>query len=102
MMRFGGDSKLVEPERFNTWSKIEKWLTDGLSLEQSAASGMQPKSSKLVDLGMWFMANRRRQAVWVYSNILMPLGLRNQKRLSFGDGMIDTTGVDEVILVCRR
>jgi len=96
------DDLVGHRRRYEPGLLLEKLARHGLSLEQSAAYGMQPKSSKLVDLGMWFMEHKRRQAVWVYNNILMPLGIRNQKPLSFQNGMIDTAGVDEVILVCRR
>jgi hypothetical protein len=32
----------------------------------------------------------------------MPLGLRFQSTLQWRDGLPDTAGVDEVLLVCRR
>jgi hypothetical protein len=32
----------------------------------------------------------------------MPLGVRFQKKLELVSGMIDTEGVDEVLLVCRK
>jgi hypothetical protein len=32
----------------------------------------------------------------------MPLGMRFQKRLQLSPGMIDTQGVDEILLVCRK
>ena len=63
---------------------------------------MQPKSSRLLDLGMWCLTHRREMAMWWYNHIFMPLGVRNQKNLSLVAGMIDTDGVDEVLLVCRK
>jgi SAM-dependent methyltransferase len=71
-------------------------------VERSAAYGMQPKSSRLVDLGMWWLQHHRELAMDTYNRIFMPLGLRFQKPLAFCPGMIATEGVDEVLLVCRR
>jgi len=63
---------------------------------------MQPKSSCLVDLGMWFLLHRRERAMWWYNRVLMPLGVRFQKPLALAEGLIDTAEVDEVLLLCRR
>ena len=40
--------------------------------------------------------------MWWYNHVFMPLGVRFQKKLSLVPGMIDTEGVDEVLLVCRK
>jgi SAM-dependent methyltransferase len=74
----------------------------GMTIERSAVYGMQPKSSRLLDLGMWWLTHHRERALWWYNRVFMPLGLRFQKPLSFGSGLIDTTGVDEVLLICRK
>jgi hypothetical protein len=63
---------------------------------------MQPKSSRLLDLGMWFLRRHPRTAMNWYNRVFMPLGVALQKRLRWKDGMIDTVGVEEVLLVCRR
>jgi hypothetical protein len=63
---------------------------------------MKPKSSRLLDLGMWFLTHRRRKAMWWYSHVFMPLGLRFQKKLDLFPGMIDTGMVSEALLVCRK
>jgi SAM-dependent methyltransferase len=73
-----------------------------LILDRSAAYGMQPASPRLLDFGLWFLTNSRRGAMWCYNKILMPLGLLFQKRLIMVDGLIDSPGVDEIILVCRK
>lgn len=73
-----------------------------LDVEQSAAFGMKPKSSRLVDLGMWFLVHRRKRALWWYNRAFMPLGLRFQKPLNLSPGMVATDGVDDIFLVCRR
>ncbi len=74
----------------------------GFVVEHSAVYGMQPKSSKLLDVGLWFLVNQRERAMWWYNNIFMPLGVRFQGKLDLVPGMIDTQGVDEVLLVCRK
>jgi len=63
---------------------------------------MQPRSSRLLDLGIWCLTHRREKAIWWYNHILMPLGVRFQKKLALMPGMIDTEGVDEALLVCRK
>jgi hypothetical protein len=63
---------------------------------------MAPRSSRLVDLGMWWLLNDRKRALWWYNKAFMPLGLRLQKHLQLLPGMVGTDGVDEVLLVCRR
>ena len=74
----------------------------GFAIERSAIYGMQPKSSRLLDLGLWFLVNQRERAMWWYHNIFMPLGIHFQHRLALAPGLIDTRGVDEVLLVCRK
>ena len=74
----------------------------GFAVERSAVYGMQPKSSRLLDLGLWFLVNQRDRAMWWYNNVFMPLGVRFQQKLALMPGMIDTRGVDEVLLVCRK
>lgn len=74
----------------------------GLLLERSAAYGMQPASPRLLDFGLWWLKHRRREAMWWYNKVLMPLGMFFQKRLKFVDGLIEAAGVDEIVLVCRK
>lgn len=73
-----------------------------LVLERSAAYGMQPSNPRLLDFGLWWLKNRRWQAMWWYNRVLLPLGMLFQKRLKFVDGLTDTPGVDEIVLVCRK
>jgi len=63
---------------------------------------MQPRSSRLLDLGMWCLTHRREKAMWWYNHVFMPAGVRFQKKLSLVSGMIATEKVDEVLLVCRK
>jgi len=73
-----------------------------LTLETSAAFGMQPANPRLVKLGMWYLEHRRTWAMFWYNWVGMPLAKRFQRPLKLVRGLIDTTGVDEVVMVCRR
>jgi len=94
---FVGHRRRYQPERL-----LDKLAGHGFSVNQSAAYGMQPKSSHLLDLGMWCLIHRREKAMWWYNHIFMPFGARFQKKLSLVSGMVDTARVDEVLLVCRK
>ena len=74
----------------------------GFDVERSAVYGMQPKSSRLLDIGMWFLDHHRERAMWWYNRVFMPLGLRMQKPLVFADGLIDDDEVDTVLILCRK
>ena len=94
---FVGHRRRYEPEH------LASLLRDhGFELEQSAAFGMKPKSNRLTQLGMWFLINQRKRALWWYNRVFMPLGLRFQKPLQLQSGMIPTEGVDDVFLVCKK
>jgi SAM-dependent methyltransferase len=74
----------------------------GLTIERSAVYGMQPRSSRLLDAGMWFLIHQRERALWWYNRVFMPMGLKFQKRLEFGTGLIATRAVDEILMICRK
>jgi SAM-dependent methyltransferase len=74
----------------------------GLAIERSAVYGMQPRSSRLLDLGMWFLTHERERALWWYNRVFMPLGLMFQKKLTFGPGLIAAGHVDEILMICRK
>jgi SAM-dependent methyltransferase len=94
---FVGHKRRYEPQRL-----ADKLVQHHLLLERSAIFGMAPRSSRLLDFGMWWLAHHRERALWWYNHAFMPLGLRFQKALQLTAGMIATEGVDEVLLVCRR
>ena len=94
---FVGHRRRYEPQRL-----LAKLAEHGFSVEQSAVYGMRPESSRLVDIGMWFLAHRRERAMWWYNRVLMPLGVRFQKKLALVPGLLDTEHIDEVLLVCRK
>ena len=93
---FVGHCRRYEPARI-----VACLARHGFSIEQSAVYGMQPKSSRLLGLGQWFLVHQRERAMWWYNRLLMPLGLRFQKPLQWRDGLGDTRGVDELLLRCR-
>jgi len=74
----------------------------GLRIERSAAYGMQPRSSRLLDLGMWYLTHQRARALWWYNRVFMPLGLKLQKQLEFRPGLIPAGGIDEILMICRK
>jgi SAM-dependent methyltransferase len=94
---FVGHYRRYEPEAIRA-----KLAAGGFTIERSAAYGMQPKSSRLLDIGQWYLTHKRERAMWWYNRVFMPLGLRFQRPLAIGDGLIDTAGVDEILLVCRK
>ena len=94
---FVGHRRRYEPGRL-----LAKLAEHGFSVEQSAVYGMRPKSSRLVDAGMWFLTHRRERSMWWYNRVIMPLGVRFQKKLALVPGLLDAGNIDEVLLVCRK
>jgi SAM-dependent methyltransferase len=94
---FVGHKRRYEPSQL-----LAKLAQHHLLVERSAAFGMQPRSSRLVDIGMWWLLHHRERAMWWYNRAFMPLGLRFQKALRIAPGMIATDNVDEILLVCRK
>jgi hypothetical protein len=88
--------------RYQPEKLLEKLAKHGFSVSQSAVYGMQPKSSRLLDLGMWCLRHRRETAMWWYNHVFMPLAVRHQNKLAPVAGMIDTDRVDEILLVCAK
>lgn len=73
-----------------------------LVIEQSAAFGMQPRSGWLLDFAVWGLTHRPVQAMRWYNRLVLPLGLRLQKPLTWAPGLIDVAEVDELLLDCRQ
>ncbi|KRE88689.1 methyltransferase type 11 [Frateuria sp. Soil773] len=94
---FVGHCRRYEPAAIEA-----KLARRGFRIERSAIYGMQPKSSRMLAIGQWYLTHRRERAMWWYNRVFMPLGLRFQKPLRWRAGLADTAGVDEVLLVCRR
>ena len=88
--------------RYEPRELLARLARHGLTLEQSAIYGMQPRSRMLSRMGAWWLTRRREQAMRWYNRVFMPVGLLFEKRLRLVPGMIDVTRVDEVLLVCRK
>jgi SAM-dependent methyltransferase len=93
---FVGHCRRYEPARLT--SLLAQF---GLRIESSAVYGMQPRSSRLLDLGLWYLVNQRERAMWWYNRVFMPLAIRFQKPLRLVEGLIAEENVDEVLVVCR-
>jgi SAM-dependent methyltransferase len=93
---FVGHCRRYEPAQI-----VARLAARGFTIERSAIYGMQPKSSRLLDLGQWCLIHRREHAMWWYNRVFMPLGLYFQKPLQWRDGLGETNGVDELLLRCR-
>jgi SAM-dependent methyltransferase len=106
------------PLHRDRWTEFDEWVGHArrydpadllailagnqLDLERSAAFGMQPASPGLVKYGMRWLEHHFGWAMFWYNWVGMPLAMRFQERLTLVSGLVDTTGVDEVLLVCRR
>jgi len=118
VLRAGGVFVFSVPVHARYWTKFDEFVghvrrydpadlpgllaSHGLVIEKSAVYGMQSANPRLLDVGLWFLKHKRREAMWLYNRVLMPLGIFFQKRLKFLDGLIDASGVDEIVLVCRK
>jgi SAM-dependent methyltransferase len=96
------DDFVGHKRRYDPPHLLSKLAQHHLLVERSVVFGMQPRSSYLVDIGMWWLLHHRERAMWWYNRAFMPLGLRFQKELRFAPGMIATDDVDEILLVCRK
>ncbi|MEP7310177.1 MAG: class I SAM-dependent methyltransferase [Acidobacteriota bacterium] len=73
-----------------------------LTLDKSAVYGMQPSNPRWVAYGMWWLKHHPARAMFWYNWVGMPLATRFQKPLHLVEGLIELSGVDEVVLVCHR
>jgi SAM-dependent methyltransferase len=82
-------------------AKLEE---NGWAVDATAVYGMQPKSSRLLDYGVWQLEHRPERAIWAYDRIILPIAAFFQKKLELSPGMAAaaTPEVDEILLVCRR
>ena len=106
------------PVHADLWTEFDDWVghvrrydlsdllaimsANELALQKSAVFGMKPRNLRLVKYGMSWLKHRRKEAMLWYNWVGMPLALLFQKGLTLVSGLIDATGADEVILVCRR
>jgi SAM-dependent methyltransferase len=109
---------LSVPVHAKLWTEFDDWVgharrydpsdltailgSRGFTIEKSAVFGMAPSNPSLAKRGMWWLEHHRTWAMFWYNHVGMPLALLFQKRLGLATGLIDTTGVDEVVMLCRR
>ncbi len=96
------DAQAGHHRRYRPEQLLDRLQQAGFSVTRSAVFGMQPRSARLVSLGMWFLERQQTRAMWWYNRVFMPLGLRLAGRLRVKPGLVDLRGVDTVLLVCRR
>lgn len=73
----------------------------GLVVDRSAPFGMQPRNETFVMAGMRWLQRHRAFAMGIYNWIVMPLATLFQRPLRLERGLLDTSRVDEIMLVCR-
>jgi SAM-dependent methyltransferase len=98
----GFDAVVGHGRRYDPAALLALLSAHGFVVDRSGVFGMRPRAAALVGLGMWFLATQRRRAMWWYNRLIMPLGLRRQRALALGPGLADTSGIDEVLLLCHR
>ncbi len=96
------DELVGHVRRYDPAELLALLAENDLVLEKSAAYGMQPAAPVLLNLGLWWLKHRRREAMWWYNKILMPMGMFFQKKLKFAEGLNTAAGTDEIVLVCRK
>lgn len=96
------DDLVGHRRRYEPADLAAKLARHGLSVSGSAVYGMQPRSSLLVDFGVWWLTHLRTFAIWWYDRIILGLGQRFQTKLVLTPGMMDVADVDEVLLACRK
>jgi hypothetical protein len=63
---------------------------------------MKPSNPWLVRQGMHWLIHHREKAMRLHNSFLAPIGLLLQRRLRFSPGLIDTSDIGGLILVCGR
>jgi SAM-dependent methyltransferase len=61
------DDFVGHKRRYDPPQLLSKLVRHHLTVERSAVFGMQPRSSLLVDLGMWWLLHDRERAMWWYN-----------------------------------
>ncbi len=96
------DDLVGHKRRYEPQCLVAKLTQHHLAVASTAVFGMQPRSSLLVNIGMWWLTHHRERAMWWYNRAFMPLGLWFQNELDLTPGMIATDEVDEILLVCLK
>ncbi|CAN5436400.1 hypothetical protein BH20VER3_BH20VER3_06220 [soil metagenome] len=118
VLKDGGTLILSVPLHPELWNEFDDWvgharrydpskLQDLLrakrfTVEQSAPYGMKPRCHRLIKFGMSWLQNRRREAMFWYNWLALPLTMWLQKDLQFVKGLAAPGDADELLLICRR
>lgn len=96
------DDCVGHARRYGPDKLAEVIAAHGLVVERSASFGMQSNNPRLLRFSVKGLTEHRAMAIRCYNWLFLPLGMLFQKRLKWSEGWIDLTGVDEVLVVCRR
>jgi len=96
------DDLVGHRRRYEPADLLTKLARHGLSVEETAVYGMQPRSSLLLDFAVWGLTHKRETAIWWYDRVGLRLVARFQQKLVVVPGMMDVANVDEILLVCRK
>jgi SAM-dependent methyltransferase len=96
------DDWVGHARRYNPQTLMAILASHQFAVDKSAAFGMQPSNPRWVKRGMWYLEHRRAWAMFWYNWVGMPLAMLFQRRLHLVNGLIDTAGVDEIVMLCRR
>lgn len=118
VLKDGGTLIFSVPLHAHLWSGFDEWSghtrrydpdelmvileQNQLRPEKSAPFGMQPSNPGMLKTGMWFLNHFRREAMFFYNWVFMPLGMYFQKSLHIVNGFLETAGADEIVIVCSR
>ena len=118
VLKDNGTLMLSIPLHSHLWTEFDDWVgharrydlgelvallaENGMTVQQSAIFGMKPQSLRLIRFAMRWLERRPREAMFWYNWLAMPLSLRLQKKLKLEKGILEPTGVDEMLLICRR
>jgi SAM-dependent methyltransferase len=118
VLKDNGTLMLSTPLHSHLWTEFDDWVGharrydlgelvgllagNGLTVQQSAIFGMKPQSPRLIRFAMRWLERHPREAMFWYNWLAMPLSLRLQRKLKLEKGILEPTGVDEMLLICRR
>jgi SAM-dependent methyltransferase len=88
--------------RYDPMLLAEKLQRHGFEISRSAPFGMRPRSSSLATFAMDLLARHPAQGFWCYNNLLLPLAVKLQKPLKFGNGIVASDHCDGLFLLCHR
>jgi len=96
------DDSVGHVRRYEPADLQELIASHGLVVEKSAVFGMQSNNPRLLGHAARWLDRHRVAAVRLNNWLLFPLGLLLQQRLKFVNGLMNLTGIHEILVVCRR